>query len=347
MTRRYYGDRALRDVATVDVDGRPFVTAELRPRRPARATWLDRGRPIAELRRRRRATVEPRMRRPHRPTTVVVDLYLSWPTRPGPRTTMAATLARDRSTAPPLAAAVRRASPCAVCGRRSTGAVMHLHVPARTAAGWREDRLIRGAAPADRPPAGACGGCANFNLTRLPSADGRLPVPLRRAGTTRPTSGWSRWPQVRDLTALRDADGRVVALPAGRARPRRLPRRDPPGPGRRGRAERRASTRTGSRSTSGRRSTLPLERADGAAADGSRPPTVGRRAGGGALPRRPARRRRPASRSSRGPRSRYQPGAGVARDVERAADRAARSRSTTTRRRCCARGGAARSTPTS
>ena len=58
--------------------------------------------------------------------------------------------------------------------------------------------------------------------------------------------------QVRDLTPLRDADGRRPRAARGRGRARRLPRRDPQGPGA-APGEAAASTTTGSSSTSGRR----------------------------------------------------------------------------------------------
>ena len=95
-----------------------------------------------------------------------------------------------------------------------------------------------------------------FDLTRLPSADEEVYLFQCVARANPADERLVAMAQVRDLTPLREADGRLVALPAAEDTLAALPRRDPQRPGAAAR-RRSASTPTGSSSTSGRRASSP------------------------------------------------------------------------------------------
>ena len=113
--------------------------------------------------------------------------------------------------AAPLPARLRRVT-TTVAGR--SGAVMHHHFTfAPAAGGVTEERLIRGLHPliAQRMQLERL---RNFDLTRLPSADEEVYL-FRCVATGNPADErLVAMAQVRDLTPLRDSDGRLVALPA-------------------------------------------------------------------------------------------------------------------------------------
>ena len=127
-----------------------------------------------------------------RPATPVADIYLTWAGQPDDPDAMAAELHAVLAAA----AAAQPAPP----GHHHRGRAQRrgdappLHVPAVARRDHRRAADPR-PAPADRP-ADAAGTAAQ--LRPDPAAlgrRGRLPVPLRGAGPTRPTSGWSRWPR--------------------------------------------------------------------------------------------------------------------------------------------------------
>ena len=199
--------------------GRPLVRRRLRARRQAAAAAGHHGRrlrrtaPDAAARARRRSprgAGRPRRRR-------------HLPALGGPA-------GRRRDGRAELRRAAGRARRCrracagsrsTVAGHRRRGDAPPLHVPAVDGAGLTEDRLIRGLHPHDRRSGCSCGGCTNFDLTRLPSRRrGRLPLPVRRAGepgrraagragpgprpdaaARRTTAGWSRCPRAEDAVA--------------------------------------------------------------------------------------------------------------------------------------------------
>ena len=76
-----------------------------------------------------------------------------------------------------------------------------------------EDRLIRGLHPqiAERLQLGRL---REFDLTRLPSADEEIYLFKAVAKSNKADERLIAMGQVRDLTPLREADGRLVALPA-------------------------------------------------------------------------------------------------------------------------------------
>ena len=70
----------------------------------------------------------------------------------------------------------------------------------------------------------------NFDLTRLPSADEDVYLFRCVARDNPADERLVALAQVRDLTPLRDAEGRLAALPGAERRAGRLPGRDPQGP---------------------------------------------------------------------------------------------------------------------
>ncbi|MCO8269187.1 ATP-grasp domain-containing protein [Actinoplanes sp. TRM 88003] len=137
------------------------------------------------------------------------DIYLSWEGQPADPDAMAAAL-HEVVGAHPLPAPVRRLT-TTVAGRG--GAVMHHHFTWRpSSTGLSEERLIRGLHPyiAQRMQLERL---RKFDLTRLPSSDEE--IYLFRC-VARENPGDDRlvaFAQVRDLTELREHDGRLVALP--------------------------------------------------------------------------------------------------------------------------------------
>lgn len=136
----------------------------------------------------------------------VADVYLTWADQPD-ADTMAAALQEilDRAG---LLDVLQRVT-MSVAG--PTGTAMHHHFTFRPGEG--EDRVIRGLHPmiAQRLQLPRL---ANFDLTRLPSADEEVYVFRCVAPSNPADERLAAMGQVRDLTPLRDADGRVIALPA-------------------------------------------------------------------------------------------------------------------------------------
>jgi len=138
------------------------------------------------------------------------DIYLTWDGQPDDPDAMAAQL-RTVLAAQPLPGGLRRIT-TTVAGR--SGAVMHHHFTFRPSAdGITEERLIRGLHPmiAQRMQLERL---RNFDLTRLPSADDEVRL-FRCVAQKNPSDErLVAMAQVRDLTPLRDSEGRLVALPA-------------------------------------------------------------------------------------------------------------------------------------
>ncbi|HEX5400936.1 MAG TPA: carboxyl transferase domain-containing protein, partial [Pseudonocardiaceae bacterium] len=204
LTRRYYGNKGLSDVRSRELAGCVFVTAE--HNEPARVVTTavdftqlaDAVRAVGEL-----ATDVPA------DTHVVADLYLAWADQPEVDA-MAARLV-DVITAQRLPDAVCRVTTTVAGG---DGAVMHHHFTfRRTADGFAEDRLIRGLHPrvAERMQLERL---QEFDLTRLPSADEEVYLFKCVARANPADERLVAMAQVRDLTPLRETDGRLVALPA-------------------------------------------------------------------------------------------------------------------------------------
>ncbi|MDA0563879.1 ATP-grasp domain-containing protein [Streptomonospora sp. S1-112] len=200
LTRRYYGNKGLTDVHTRQAAGCTFVVA----RRggsclaSSAASFEALGsalRGLAEV-----AGGE---------DAVDADIYLAWENQPEDSDAMAAAL-HEAISAHPLPEQVRRVT-ATVAGR--AGAVMHHHFTFRpSTTGMTEERLIRGLHPyiAQRMQIERL---SKFDLTRLPSSDEEVYLFQAVARENPSDDRLVAFAQVRDLTELREQDGRLVALP--------------------------------------------------------------------------------------------------------------------------------------
>ncbi len=204
LTRRYYGNKVLSDVRSRDVAGCTFVTAEhVEPARVA-ATAID----FAQLADAVRAVGELAADAPA-DAHLVADVYMRWADQP--EVDAIAARLGEVITAQPLPERVDRITATVAGGG---GAVMHHHFTFRRgAAGFAEDRLIRGLHPrvAERMQLERL---QEFDLTRLPSADEEVYLFKCAAQANPADERLVAMAQVRDLTPLREADGRLVSLPA-------------------------------------------------------------------------------------------------------------------------------------
>ena len=207
ISRRYYREHRLRQVRCEPIAGRAFVTGgyEL----DGQPEWLlatvaDFGELPAALAAVAAAAAQPG------PAAKVADLYLTWAGQPADPEVMAARLHEALSAA----AAARGLRRITTTVAASSGGTAHHHFTFRPSpAGLSEDRLIRGLHPliAQRLQLGRL---RHFELTRLPSADEDVYL-LRCVAPQNPSDErLVAMAQVRDLTPLRDAEGRVHALPA-------------------------------------------------------------------------------------------------------------------------------------
>ncbi|MEV6811580.1 carboxyl transferase domain-containing protein [Micromonospora sp. NPDC051296] len=200
LTRRYYGNKALTGVRTREVAGCTFVVAERADSSVVSAAVRFDAlggalRGLADLVGGEEA--------------VDADIYLVWENQPEDFDATATALL-DVINAHPLPPQVRRLT-TTVAGRG--GAVMHHHFTFRpSGAGMTEERLIRGLHPyiAQRMQLERL---HKFDLTRLPSSDEEVYL-FQCVARENPSDGrLVAFAQVRDLTELREHDGRLVALP--------------------------------------------------------------------------------------------------------------------------------------
>ncbi len=200
LTRRYYGNKRLVGVHTRKNAGCTFVVAE-RTDFTVVSTAVgfhalgDALRGLAEL-----AAGE---------DALDSDIYLAWDNQPEDSADAAAELGKVVSVHP-LPPQVRRLT-LTVAGRG--GAVMHHHFTFRpSVTGMVEERLIRGLHPyiAQRMQMERL---RKFDLTRLPSSDEEVYLFRCIAKENPADDRLVAFTQVRDLVALREHDGRLVALP--------------------------------------------------------------------------------------------------------------------------------------
>ncbi|MFG1796327.1 carboxyl transferase domain-containing protein [Nocardia sp. NPDC049149] len=201
LTRRYYGNKGLTDVRSKVFSGCTFVVAQragscvvsAAVSFDALGTALD---GLAELASGGEDAID-------------ADIYVAWEKQPEDFGAMAAAL-HDIVTAHPLPSQVHRIT-ATVAG--SGGAVMHHHFTfRRLSTGMTEERLIRGLHPyiAQRMQLERL---SKFDLTRLPSSDEEVYL-FRSVARENPSDDrLVAFAQVRDLTELRDHEGRLVALP--------------------------------------------------------------------------------------------------------------------------------------
>ncbi|WP_248491269.1 carboxyl transferase domain-containing protein [Tsukamurella sp. PLM1] len=205
LTRRYYGNKGLSEVRVEAVDGADsgisWVVAERDGALLASAAvaYDGLGDAVASL-----AKVADGA------ASVDADVYLSWEQQPEDQDEMVASFDSVLS-AHPLPSQVRRVT-ITVAG--SGGAVMHHHFTFRAGAnGVAEDRLIRGLHPyiAQRMQLERL---RRFDLTRLTSSDDEEVYLYRAVAKDNPADDrLVAFAQVRDLAAVRDDKGRMVALP--------------------------------------------------------------------------------------------------------------------------------------
>ncbi len=200
LTRRYYGNKGLTGVRTVTSGDFSFVVAEKSGSLlVSAAESFDRlGGTLAGLA--GLATED---------GTVDADIYLAWEGQPADSDEMATAL-HEVISRHPLPAQIRRVT-TTVAGR--SGAVMHHHFTFRpSTTGMEEERLIRGLHPyiAQRMQLERL---RKFDLTRLPSADEEIYLFQCVARENPADDRLVAFAQIRDLTELREQDGRLVALP--------------------------------------------------------------------------------------------------------------------------------------
>ncbi|UOY02574.1 ATP-binding protein [Blastococcus sp. PRF04-17] len=204
LTRRYYRSRDLQNVRSLLVEGRSCVTADydLQGTRLHLVALMGpmRDLPVAlaEVRRQAAAVAEP--------NTLLVDLYVSWPDRPGDSDAMADEL-RGMLAEPAAAASVRRVTVtvCTPAGDVDT-------VTFRPSGeGLAEDRIIRGMHPLT---------AQRLNLWRLKNFAGeRLPAAedtylFHVTAKDHPNDErFIAMAEVRDLAPLRDDAGEIVGYP--------------------------------------------------------------------------------------------------------------------------------------
>ena len=201
LTRRYYGNKGLVSVRTSDAAGCRFVVAERAGSRIASTAvsfdeFGDALRGLAGVAAAGSDDVD-------------ADIYLSWEKQPEDSDALAAGL-HAVIDGQRLPSQVRRVT-ATVAGSR--GAVMHHHFTFRPAEnGLAEERLIRGLHPyiAQRMQLERL---REFDLTRLPSSDEEVYLFRCVAKENKDDDRLVAFAQVRDLTELRDHEGRLAALP--------------------------------------------------------------------------------------------------------------------------------------
>ncbi|WP_063021893.1 ATP-binding protein [Nocardia niwae] len=201
LTRRYYGNKGLTGVRTHEVGGCTFVIAER-----AGSSLVSTAVSFDALDTALRGLTELAASA----ASIDADIYLSWEKQPGDFDAMAAALHEVIATHQ-WPNQVHRIT-ATVAG--SGGAVMHHHFTFRpSATGMAEERLIRGLHPyiAQRMQLERL---RKFDLTRLPSSDDDEIYLFRCVAKENPADDrLIAFAQVRDLAALREHDGRLLALP--------------------------------------------------------------------------------------------------------------------------------------
>jgi acetyl/propionyl-CoA carboxylase alpha subunit/acetyl-CoA carboxylase carboxyltransferase component len=208
LTRRYYGNRRLADVVACDVAGIRFVTAHYTLPSSvaliAATTTRRKGLPDAIA-----AITKLTAQAPD--GGLVADLYVTWERQPD-ADALAARIG-EFLTARPLTMVIERIRRITVTVVGTSGTAMQHHFTFRPGGnGLAEDRLIRGLHPqiAERLQLDRL---REFDLTRLPSVDEEIYLFKAVAKSNQADERLVAMGQVRDLTPLREADGRLVALP--------------------------------------------------------------------------------------------------------------------------------------
>lgn len=199
LTRRYYGNKGLTGVRTARAGGCAFVAADRAGTRLVGAAV-----PVERL----GAALDGLAELAATDGAVDADIYLRWEDQP--ESDAAASVLQDVISAHPLPDQVRRVT-ATVAGRRSE--LMHHHFTFRRGiTGLTEERLIRGLHPhiARRMQLERLN---QFDLTRLPSTDEEVYLYQCVARENPADDRLVAFAQIRDLTELREPDGRLAALP--------------------------------------------------------------------------------------------------------------------------------------
>jgi acetyl/propionyl-CoA carboxylase alpha subunit/acetyl-CoA carboxylase carboxyltransferase component len=224
LTRRYYGNRSLARVGTQEVAGRRFVTAEYGGNGASGANGANGANGSVTL---VAATATSMAGLPDAIADaagpdglaarapdggLIADLYV---TAEGEQDAdaLAARIGDLVAAGPPAGAPAGRLRRVTVTVAGISGLAMQHHFTFRPdGAGFAEDRLIRGLHPqvAERLQLGRL---REFGLTRLPSADEEIYLFRAVAKSNPADERLIAMSQVRDLTPLRETDGRLVALP--------------------------------------------------------------------------------------------------------------------------------------
>ncbi|MGH3212378.1 MAG: biotin carboxylase N-terminal domain-containing protein, partial [Trebonia sp.] len=200
LTRRYYGNKGLTGVRASEVAGCTFVVAER-----AGSCVVSSAVSFDALGNALRGLAKLTSGE----DAIDADIYLAWENQPEDSDAMAASL-HEVVSSHPLLNQVRRLT-ATVAG--SGGAVMHHHFTFRPSnTGMTEERLIRGLHLyiAQRMQLQRL---RKFDLTRLPSSDEEVYLFQCVARENPSDDRLVAFAQVRDLTELREHDGRLVALP--------------------------------------------------------------------------------------------------------------------------------------
>ncbi len=201
LTRRYYGNKGLTDLRIQTAGGATFVVAERDGSNlvSAAGQFDDLGATLSGLAELARGTA-----------SIDADIYLSWEQQPADFDAMAGAL-NEIIAATALPSPVHRIT-LTVAG--SGDARMHHHFTFRpSATGMVEERLIRGLHPyiAQRMQMERL---RKFDLTRLSSADDEEVYLFRCVAKENPSDDrLIAFAQVRDLTGMREHDGRLLTLP--------------------------------------------------------------------------------------------------------------------------------------
>jgi acetyl/propionyl-CoA carboxylase alpha subunit/acetyl-CoA carboxylase carboxyltransferase component len=208
LTRRYYGNRRLTDVTARDVAGCRVVTANY-PGATGAVLVAATAAEAASLPEAFAAVAELAAHAPE--GGLVAEVYVTWAEQPD-ADALAAHLGA-LLTASSLRAAMAQLTRITITVAGTGGPAMQHHFTFQPdGAGLAEDRLIRGLHPqvAERLQLDRL---REFDLTRLPSADEEIYLFKAVAKTNQADERLIALGQIRDLTPLREADGRLVALP--------------------------------------------------------------------------------------------------------------------------------------
>ncbi|HEY7278060.1 MAG TPA: biotin carboxylase N-terminal domain-containing protein, partial [Trebonia sp.] len=224
LTRRYYGNHLLadvtaRDVAASDGTSRRFVTGTDASR--GRVTLVAAAAADIAALPGAITALGTLAAGVSGDTSVVADFYVTWAGHPEPDALalrlgelLAAGLPASSSSRPgPIARVTFTVAGASGIAMRHRFTFRPDDVDRVVGAGLVEDRLIRGIHPqiAERLQMDRL---REFDLTRLPSADEEIYLFKAAAKSNQADERLIAMGQVRDLTPLREADGRLVALPA-------------------------------------------------------------------------------------------------------------------------------------